>query len=136
MKKKRYFNQDNTDLKVIIQTKRKMFQDSLPIEREEIVIGFQFELEAKEVRIEKERVFIKITDKTHTQILKKETFNIWLFQEFQLLPFNERIFKKFTLVRHPVSTPTYFNWFTEVIHKRCMELDLYNLTPADYEETI
>jgi len=131
MKKKIYRSEENQTLKVIIQTKKKMYEDSTPIEREDIIIGFQFELEAKEVRIENERVFIRINEKQHTQIAKKETFNIWLFEEFQSFPFNKRIFKKFTLIKHPASTETYFNWFTEVIHERCIKLDLYNLPSVD-----
>jgi len=131
MKKKIYRSEENQTLKVIIQTKKKMYEDSTPIEREDIIIGFQFELEAKEVRIENERVFIRINEKQHTQILRKETFNIWLFEEFQSFPFNKRIFKKFTLIKHPASTETYFNWFAEVIHERCIKLDLYNLPSVD-----
>jgi len=131
MKKKIYRAEESKTLKVIIQTKKKMFEGSYEIKREEVTIGFQFELEAQEVRIEKERVFIRINEKQHTIILRKETFNVWLFEEFQSFPFNRRVFKKFTLVKHPASTETYFNWFAEVIHERCIKLDLYNLPSVD-----
>lgn len=83
------------------------------------LIGYQYELVCNELKYNDIGIYLKTINNHNLYLLyKKNKVNIYIFEEFQMLPFYNKIFKGYNKIKWPASTKMFSEWFGEIMDKR------------------